>query len=229
MSFVHPKIVELRKIHLGCGQKYLSGYVNIDFPISEHTVQERSLADVHHDLLELRLNAASLDEIRLHHVFEHFPRPVALALLAAWARWLRPGGKLHVEVPDFTRTALSVLNPLKSDRARRTGLRHLFGSNEAEWATHYEGWTRRNFVEAAKFMGFPKISVQRSCWQNTFNIEFFAVTSDVLPSRDGAVRNARQFLKGFTLDDSVGELRLLDIWIKEFQQQLEKSWPEESH
>ena len=60
------------KLHLGCGQQYFEGYRNIDFPLTQHTVQTKSVADEHADLTSLRYPAGSIDEIRLHHVFEHF-------------------------------------------------------------------------------------------------------------------------------------------------------------
>ena len=80
-----------KKLHLGCGQRYLEGYVNIDFPAAEHTVQEQSVADRHADLLCLSYPAGSIDEIRLHHVFEHFDRHTACALMASWQSWLKVG------------------------------------------------------------------------------------------------------------------------------------------
>ena len=30
----------MTRLHLGCGTRYLDGYVNIDYPPSEHTVRE---------------------------------------------------------------------------------------------------------------------------------------------------------------------------------------------
>jgi predicted SAM-dependent methyltransferase len=65
------------KLHLGCGQRHLEGYINIDFPASEHSVQDKSVADIQADITQLSYPASSIDEVRLHHVFEHFPRPVA--------------------------------------------------------------------------------------------------------------------------------------------------------
>jgi predicted SAM-dependent methyltransferase len=81
------------KLHLGYGQRYLEGYVNIDFPVSEDTLQKDNVADLHAGILGLRYPVGSVEEIRLHHVFEHFSRPVACALLASWFSWLYPGGK----------------------------------------------------------------------------------------------------------------------------------------
>ena len=80
------------KLHLGCGQIYLNGYVNIDYPLTEHTVQQASVADEFCDLTNMHYKAGSIEEVRLHHVFEHFPRAQAIALLASWHSWLQRGG-----------------------------------------------------------------------------------------------------------------------------------------
>src|SRR6185369_2221030 len=113
------------KLHLGCGQRYLDGYINIDFPSSSHSIQETSVADLHADILSLHYPEKSVEEIRSHHVFEHFPRPIACALLAGWYLWLKEGGLLRIEVPDFRRTAQRLLNPFLSFKKRAVAERHL--------------------------------------------------------------------------------------------------------
>ena len=92
------------KLHLGCGERYLSGYVNIDLPTTEHSVQTRTKVDVEADITTLRYESGSIAEIRLHHVLEHFARPTALRLLMQWYDWLVEGGVLVLETPDFERT-----------------------------------------------------------------------------------------------------------------------------
>jgi hypothetical protein len=47
---------------------------NIDFSIEEHTVQQYSVADQHTDLLKPRYPGGSIEEVRLHHVFEQFAK-----------------------------------------------------------------------------------------------------------------------------------------------------------
>lgn len=47
----------------------------------------------------------SVDEIRASHVLEHFPHREVAAVLADWARALKPGGKLRIAVPDFGKIA----------------------------------------------------------------------------------------------------------------------------
>lgn len=93
------------RLHLGCGQQYLQEYVNVDYPLIEHTVQSYSVADVFGDIAKITFMPKTVDEIRLHHVFEHFDRPTAIALLCAWHMWLKPGGLLYIEVPDFLTSA----------------------------------------------------------------------------------------------------------------------------
>jgi hypothetical protein len=59
------------RLHLGCGERYLDGYVNIDCPSSEHTVQRTSPADRLADITQLRYEPESVEEVRLHRAVEH--------------------------------------------------------------------------------------------------------------------------------------------------------------
>src|SRR4051812_1479624 len=122
------------RLHLGCGERHLDGYVNIDYPPSEHTVQTATAADELADITRLEYPAGSVAEIRLHHVFEHFDRPTALRLLADWRGWLAPGGELTIETPDFERCARAFARRTTTEKRREVLLRHMFGSHEAAWA-----------------------------------------------------------------------------------------------
>ncbi len=129
------------KVHLGCGNKYLEGYVNIDLPPSEHTVMEVK-ADMFADIRTLEFPENSIEEVRLHHLFEHFTRAEALKLLVRWRKWLKVGGILHIQTPDFAACALKYLYaPI---RLRLKLGRHIFGSQEARWANHLDFGTKRN-------------------------------------------------------------------------------------
>jgi len=210
------------KLHLGCGQKYMDGYINIDYPLNEHSVQTKSVADKLADLTELRYSDKGVEEIRLHHVFEHFLRQDALALLACWNSWLVDGGTLHIEVPDFNRTALVALSPRSNERARGVALRHIFGSNEAQWAVHYEGWSEKLLKDALSALGFSVSKVRKNSWKKTHNIEVIAVKQKSV-SRTSARKAVKSYLYNFTLDDSKGEQDLLNTWMKDFDNQLAKT------
>jgi hypothetical protein len=210
------------KIHLGCGQKYLQGYVNIDFSPSEHSVQVETVADQHADILELSYPANSIDEIRLHHVFEHFSRPVACALISGWSSWLKVGGKLHLEVPDFQKTARVILSPFTSFRKKAIAERHLFGSHEARWAIHCEGYTPMMLREMLLCFGYDIITVRKNSWEGTYNFEMLATRSGREMTHDDLTASAREYLGNYLLDKS--EETLLLVWMNQFANQLERSW-----
>ena len=214
------------RLHLGCGQYYLDGYLNIDFPLSEHTLQQESVADEYHDVSHLRYPAESVDEVRLHHVFEHFPRPQAAAFVASWHSWLKRGGILRIEVPDFDATAALILDPEIPTRDRRVAVRHLFGSNEAPWATHYDGWSESRLRELVDFFGFECREITRNAYLATRNVEIIATRGRAQATKDGALDVARAYLRAFTLDESEFETHLLEIWLDQFRAQLDLSFAE---
>jgi predicted SAM-dependent methyltransferase len=210
------------KLHLGCGQRYLEGYVNIDFPSSEHTVQEKSVADVHADLVRLRYPAGEVEEVRLHHVFEHFPRPVACALLASWNSWLRDDGLVHIEVPDLTRTAWAVINPFSRFQRRAVAERHLFGSHEAPWAVHCEGYSKKLLSEMLNAFGFEVVKVRRNSWRGTYNLEIIGRKKQCCSAKPDFDSACREFLSQFLVDSS--EVKLLEVWMELYRAQLDLTW-----
>ena len=211
------------KLHLGCGQRYLEGYLNIDFPPSEHTVQTEAKVDQYADIRELNYPRASVGEVRLHHVFEHFTRPVALALLAAWNVWLEPEGTLRIEVPDFDRTARRVLSPLTSERRRGVALRHIFGSQEAAWALHCEGWSKRRLARAAKAFGFRTTSARKTRYKGIYNIDM-----SFKRTRQLSAPEARSIARSMLSNNLVGpEMTILDVWMAAYDEQIRKSCPSE--
>lgn len=211
------------KLHLGCGQRYLDGYVNIDFPPSEHTVQSESVADRYADLLNLAYPESSVEEVRLHHVFEHFARHTACALIASWQSWLREGGLIRIEVPDLVLTGLAAINPFSSPRRRGIAERHLFGSHEAHWASHKEGYGARQLRELVEAFGFLVDRVKRNSWRGTYNIELSARKGRNM-DRAMCTQAARTYLAAFLVDESQAERQLLDTWMDLYSQQIERTW-----
>lgn len=215
------------RLHLGCGQTYLQGYINIDYPSSEHTVQVNRVADRFEDITKLRFGRYSVDEVRLHHVFEHFRRPQIAAMVAGWNSWLRAGGKLHIEVPDLGRIARVFLNPFSGNKARAVAERHLFGSHEASWAAHYEGYDERMLRKLLNSFGFRVDKLQRKNWLGTHNIHIFASKSLDLATLENANKCAEDYLRDFLVDDSPGEITMLSVWLRSFDEQLKVGWGSE--
>ena len=151
------------RLHLGCGQWRFDGYVNIDYPPSEHTTISKLGADIHADITTLRFPDGTVDEIRLHHVFEHFNRVTALALLIRWQRWLKVGGVLCIETPDLIGSARTLL----SDAAWKTKMavvRHLAGDQAAKWAYHVDHWFAQRFERTLAALGFGSVQKEEKSW-----------------------------------------------------------------
>jgi hypothetical protein len=200
------------KLHLGCGGIYLDGYRNIDLPVEEHGVQNAIRPDEYADIRTLEFAPESVSEIRLHHVFEHFERPTALRLLIDWYRWLEPGGKLVVETPDFVRCARRLLlKRSPGDQAKL--LRHLFGSHEARWAVHCDGWYSAKFRWILGELGYAKVKSKRSAWKGTFNVTVRARKPRSAPkSREELLAIGDEVLRASLIDSSATEQRILEVW-----------------
>lgn len=211
------------KLHLGCGQRYFEGYVNIDYPLSEHSVQQTSVADQFANLFELRYGAGTIEEVRLHHVFEHFTRAQACAMLASWNSWLRAGGVLHIEVPDFAKTAKAVLRVLAGEKAQSVGLRHIFGSQEAHWAVHYEGYTKPRLTKFLQLYGYEVTEVKQEKYLDTYNLQMIARKARSL-SKDECRKATEQYLSGFMVADVESEKTLLRTWMGDYDAQIAKSY-----
>lgn len=76
------------KLNLGSGEQPLPGYENLDRKGGR-------------EIFPLDYPDGVADEIRASHVLEHFAHAQVPAVLAEWARVLRPGGVLRIAVPDF--------------------------------------------------------------------------------------------------------------------------------
>lgn len=147
------------RLHLGCGETHFDGYTNIDFPPSKHSVMNVK-ADIFADITKLSFPRQSVDEIRLQHVFEHFSRVHALALLVHWHEWLKVGGILHLETPDIEGCAKIFLSDIPF-RSKMKIVRHLAGDQTDSWGFHIDHWFAERFEHTLTAMGFEIASIER--------------------------------------------------------------------
>ncbi len=104
------------KLHLGCGKRYIPGFVHIDVAPAPHVdwvARVERLSMVENDSVEL---------IYACHLLEHFGRAEIRRVLTEWHRVLRPGGVLRVSVPDFAACA-----KLYYEKGLEDGLNGLIG------------------------------------------------------------------------------------------------------
>ena len=82
------------KLHLGCGDIHLSGYVNVD-------IVTDAAADVIADLRVLPLALSTAAQVYSCAVLEHFGRNQWKDVLKHWFDVLEPGGLLRISTNDF--------------------------------------------------------------------------------------------------------------------------------
>jgi len=84
------------KLHIGCGKRYLDGFMHIDiqyYPHVNYVCDARNLTMINND---------SVDLIYASHILEHFHYTEAPDVLKEWCRVLKPEtGILRLAVPDF--------------------------------------------------------------------------------------------------------------------------------
>ena len=203
------------RLHLGCGERRFDGYINIDYPPIEHTVQTKSAADVFADITTLHFPDQTVDEIRLHHVFEHFDRPTALALLCRWNQWLKIGGSILIETPDFEASLALIESPQYSYKQKQGVLRHIVGSHEAEWAVHKDCWYKEKYQCVLSKLGFCDIRFEYTEWKMTRNIVVYAKKQRAINLAE-LQQNAKDLLRDSMIDETPSEEQTWRVWCHNF-------------
>lgn len=83
------------KLHLGCGSKYIPGFIHVDALAAEHVDHVGPVNQLGF------IKDRSVALIYASHVLEHFGRHEYEGVIEEWYRKLKPGGKLRLAVPNF--------------------------------------------------------------------------------------------------------------------------------
>jgi SAM-dependent methyltransferase len=112
------------RLNLGCGDKILPGYVNVDVVEARAGMRPDVICDLH-DLAPF--DDASADEILSVHVVEHFWRWEVREVIREWARVLKPGGRMVVECPNIRSACETFLqDPERFSREDQEGQRTMW-------------------------------------------------------------------------------------------------------
>lgn len=137
------------KLHLGCGARYIPGFVHVDAQPAPHV-------DIVGPVERLAVDDNSVSLIYACHVLEHFGRYTYKAVLKEWFRVLKPGGILRLAVPDFAAcAAIYYENGLADGLSGLIGL--IIGGQRNEHDFHKmifdEDFLRRDLIE----IGFREV------------------------------------------------------------------------
>ena len=153
----------MKKLNLGCGDRKLHGFINVD-----------ARADVAPD---------AVCDVR--HVLEHFPskpfpfQPVTWKeVIQSWHQALKPGGVLRISVPDLRAACEYYLatNDFESVKA------FFYGGQKYDFDFHYHGWTLDTLSIDLKEVGFKE--VRKYDWRKTEHFYVDDYSQAYLPHMD---------------------------------------------
>lgn len=153
------------KLNLGCGSKLYKeseGWINVD-------IEKREVVpdDVQYNEWDIT-NMGELfpnnyaDEIHAYHVVEHFYKEDVVEILKEWHRILKPGGTIHIEMPDILKSAMNlVFGMFHGDQnlINRMGVQGFYSDVERgnEHSFRKWGWTMSSFAPLLEAAGFKDI------------------------------------------------------------------------
>lgn len=143
------------KLHLGCGNKHIDGFINID-------ARQLPGVDVVCDINSLpQYDANTIDLIYSSHVLEHTKRNEYMTILKRWYDLLCDGGTLRLAVPDMEQ----VINHYNIHGDLRLLRGFLWGGQTYNENFHYMGWDFKTLKEDLIEVGFKQVEPYN--WRNT--------------------------------------------------------------
>ena len=173
------------KLHLGNGDIYLAGYINIDLPILGYSFlaserpdlvkenvttvdnyykkpwspvprQTLCVSDILCNIINPPFSDNSVEEILTVQTFEHLSREDARQALRNWHKVLVLGGLLHIDAPDFEASVRLLLEERDEDK-KELYYRWVYGSQKNIGAFHKEGYSVAKLGRLLSSCGFVNI------------------------------------------------------------------------
>ena len=160
------------KLHLGCGNKHIDGWVNVD-------TREPPGVDLVDNVQTLdAIQLDSVDVIYASHVLEHTGRMDYMLILQRWYNLLKLGGLLRIAVPDIQQ----VLHHYNLHKDLRMLRGFLWGGQTYPQNYHYCGWDFQTLSEDLKTVGFSEARVYD--WRTTEHAHIDDFSQAYLPHMD---------------------------------------------
>ena len=135
------------KLHLGCGDKRLKDYTNID-------IRELPSVDLVDDIKVLsNFDDNYVDVIYASHVLEHFLKIDTQAIINEWVRVLKPEGIIRLSVPSLE--ALIKIYELSGDMEYIIG--PLMGGQTYDQNFHYNMFDKKRLTSYLENAGCEAI------------------------------------------------------------------------
>ncbi len=133
------------RLHLGCGEVFKEGYLNIDW---RKTIATDYVCDI--TSVPLKKNSVSL--IESYHVIEHLSKNEAIHTLKKWLDLLEVGGKVIIECPNFDEAVKEYLDG-NTDR-----IYNIFGHRRFPGDAHQFGYNFERLNETLISIGYSDVT-----------------------------------------------------------------------
>ena len=160
------------KLHLGCGKRFIPGFVHIDavdYPHVDHVATIDNLSFIQTDSIDLIYNC---------HVLEHFKRRDVDRVLREWQRVIKPGGTLRVSVPDFSK----LCEVYQRQNQLELVIGALFGRQDYLYNIHYNVFDFTSLSHSLEQAGF--VEVRRYDWRRTEHADMDDFSQAYIPHMD---------------------------------------------
>lgn len=151
------------RLNMGAGDRRLEGWVGVD-------AVARLGTDILADVRSVPLLDGEVDEIMAIHLVEHLYKWEVRSALVEWARLLRPGGSLVLELPDIRKACWNVVNRVKpvGDKKpeEQLGMWGIYGDPREEdpFMNHKWGWTFETLSPLVQECGFLGVVERQTQW-----------------------------------------------------------------
>jgi len=145
----------MMKLHLGCGKRFIPGFVHIDVVEFPHIDIVNSV-----DRLPM-IESDSCDLVYSCHVLEHFHKKNIIDVIHEWLRVLKIGGILRIAVPDME----SLLRVYQKTGDLSLILGPIFGRCNYLYNFHYTGFDFNTLKNTLELAGAK--NVRRYDWRST--------------------------------------------------------------
>ena len=160
------------KLHLGCGNKRIEGFLNID-------VRYQPNVDYIDNIKFLRKTPNnSVELIYASHVLEHFSRWDYMSVLQRWYETIKPNGILRIAVPDFEQLCKYYIET--KEIRKISGM--LYGGQDYEQNYHYWCWDFISLKEDLEKIGFKNVT--RYDWRLTEHCDIDDYSQSYFPHLD---------------------------------------------
>lgn len=152
-------VADSLRLNLGCGDKILPGYMNVDVAPG----RAGKVPEIISDLRALPFDGDSADEILSVHVIEHFWRWEVQDVLREWVRVLKPGGRMILECPNLIAACQEIIRNPPSAKGEgmecQRSMWVLYG--DPSWRdplmVHRWGYTPESLAEIMRQAGFINV------------------------------------------------------------------------